>query len=151
MSIEIPKVETPREPSLTEVVAGIVADFQKLASQQLALLRAELRTDWEKAQAVARPMIVGGALIVVGAILLGIAVALGLHWSLSPAGTDPSRFPLWACFGVAALAFVAIGGAFVAIGTKALQTFNPLPNESVDALEKSLKAIVDASPKAVRS
>lgn len=139
MSTENPRVE----PTMTEVVSGIVTDFQTLVSQQLALLRAEIRTDWEKSKSALRPIAAGGLLAMVGLILLGFTAAFGLHWSVSPAGADMGRLPLWACFGVAAVAFLGVGTALIAVGVKAFQAFNPLPDKSADALTDNLKALVD--------
>ncbi len=144
-------IETKIEPSLTDVVSGIVVDFQKLVAQQLALLRAEVRADWEKSKRALRPIFAGIALVAVGTILLGFAAAYGLHWAVSPAGNDLAKLPLWACFAITAIAFLVVGGGLIAIGTRAFQSFNILPNESAEALEKNLKALVDSRASVVGS
>ena len=139
------------EPSLTDVVSGIVVDFQKLVAQQLALLRAEVRTDWDKSKRALKPIVIGAVFAAIGALLLGFAAAFGLHWAVSPAGVDAGRLPLWACFALTAAGFVVVGLALIAVGTKAFQSFNPLPVETAAALEQNLKALVDGRPSALRS
>lgn len=140
MSIETPKLE----PTMSEVVAGIIADFQKLVSQQVALLRAEVSADWQKTTRALQPIVAGGMFVVTGVILLGFTAAFALHWSVSPAVNDPARFPLWVCFGVVAIAFVALGAIFIAVGLRLFQSFNPLPNISAAAFEKNLAVLSDA-------
>lgn len=138
MSAEMPKVE----PTITEVVAGIVADVQKLAAQQLALLRSEIKGDWDRTKRAMWPMIVGMVFAAVGVVLAGLTAALALYWGVSPADVDPARIPLWGCFGLTAAGFLVIGGGLIAAGVRAFQSFNPLPNETAEAFEKNLKALV---------
>ena len=143
-------LHTPSEQSMTDVIAGIVADFQKLVSQQLALLRAELRSDWMKTKNALMPIVVGGILAMVGLVLFGFTVAHGLHWLLTPAGMDPARLPLWACFGIACLLFIGLGSVLVMVGANAFRTFSMVPTQSADALQSNIAAIVDASSGPVR-
>jgi hypothetical protein len=138
MSAEMPKVE----PTITEVVSGIVADVQKLVAQQLALLRSEVKGDWDRAKRAMRPMMAGMVVAAVGVMLAGLTAALALYWAVSPADVDSARIPLWGCFGLTAAAFLIVGGGLIAAGVRAFQSFNPLPNETAEALEKNLKALV---------
>lgn len=140
----MPLETTNSDPTLTEVISGILSDFQKLLVQQIALLKAELRADWDKTKGALLPLIAGGGLVAVGFILFGLTIALGIHWAVSPAGTDPGQIPLWGCFGIVAIAFVGIGMALVGIGAMKFQSFNPLPDETVDALTNNLKAIANS-------
>jgi hypothetical protein len=135
-------VESKVEPTMTEVVSGIVADVQKLVSQQLALLRSEVRSDWENAKRALRPMLAGIAFASVGMILLGFTASLALYWIVSPADAEPARLPLWACFGLTALGFLGLGGVLIAAGVRSFQSFNPLPDETAAALENNIKALV---------
>ena len=136
--------ETPKQDvGLTASVSGIIGDFQKLFSQQLALLRAELRSDWEKSKRAMAPMVVGGLCLAGAAIMLAMTGAYALHWSLAPEGTDPSRLPLWACFGIVGLVLAVVGGVMVMLGTWAFQSFNPLPDATATALEENIKALTD--------
>lgn len=143
-------LEIPNEKSLTDMVAGIVADFQKLLSQQMALLRAEIRSDWSRTKSALIPIAIGAGLAVVGCILVGFCVAHLIYWAMMPPGMDPGRIPLWGCFGIAALAFLAIGGGLALAGIKTLKSFNPLPDQSADALKTNLKSIVEGGTPATR-
>src|SRR5262249_10103979 len=130
------------EPSIKDVMSGIVSDMKKLASQQFALLRSEMQSDWDKTKRALWPMITGIIVASVGMILTGFAAALGLYWYVSPPGADPARLPLWACFGFASLGFLLVGAGLIAAGVRLFQSFNPLPNETAEAFERNLKGLV---------
>ena len=137
-------LDSPRaEPTMTEAVAGIASDFQKLMSQQFALFRAEVGENWRKAMSAMQPIVIGAMFAVTGFVMFGLTVALLLYWAMSPAGNDPSRLPLWACFGLASLGFMVIGGGLVAVGMKAIREVNAVPKKSALEIEKTVAAIVD--------
>jgi len=144
--------EVSTERPITEVVRGIVDDFQKLMTQQVALLRAEVTKDWQKTKMAMLPIAGGGAFCVVALLQLGIAAGLLIYWASAPAGLDPARIPMWAAFGIAGIAFAVIGGIMIAVGTHAFNSFNPLPDETMRAFEKNLQTFVTTnSPSDARS
>jgi Putative Actinobacterial Holin-X, holin superfamily III len=130
------------ETPMTNVMGGIVDDFQKLMTQQVALLRAEVKRDWDKTKMAMCPIAAGAALGLVALLQLGIAAGLGIYAAASPAGIDPARIPMWGCFALAGLAFGVVSGVLLAIGTRAFQSFNPLPDETIEAFEKNLQSFV---------
>jgi len=142
---EISSETSKPDLGLTAAVSGIIGDFQKLFSQQLALLRAELRSDWEKSKHAMLPMVIGALCLAGAAIMLATTGAYALHWYYSPEGTDPSRLPLWACFGIVGLVLAVAGGGLVMLGAWAFKSFNPLPDETAAALEQNIKAITQPS------
>ncbi len=106
MSIDL---QDPPQPSVTSLLNGILGDLQRLVDQQLRLTRQEIA--WELRQRAA-----GGAVIVLAAAVLllsgaGLCLTLAhlMHWLASPAGSDPSWLPLWACHLVVAAVSAVIG------------------------------------------
>jgi len=141
------------ERPITEVVRGIVEDFQKLMTQQVALLRAEVKSDWEKTKMALMPMAAGAAFCLVALVQFGIAAGMLIYWATAPAGIDPARIPMWGAFGIAGILFAAIGGIMIAVGARAFNSFNPLPDETMRAFEKNLQSFVTTtgSPSDARS
>jgi len=137
--------ETTSETPMTDCVRGIVDDFQQLVTQQVALLRAEVKRDWDKTKIAMCPVAAGAALGLVALLQFGIAAGLGIYAAASPAGIDPASIPMWGCFALAGVAFAILSAVLLAVGVRAFQSFNPLPDESVSSLEKSLKSLVSGT------
>jgi hypothetical protein len=62
-----------------------------------------------------------------------------LHWATSPEGTDPAAIPLWGCYGIVGAAVLLIGGVLAFAGKKRFDSFNPLPDETVKAIQENLQ------------
>lgn len=132
-------LQTPPESSIVGALKGVLDDFQKLLQQQLTLFRAEVRADWHKTKSAVWPLVVGIGFLVIGAPVLCFMLAHLLHWLTSPAGADPARLPLWACFGLVGGALAVVGAVLLAVGIRKFQSFNPLPDESARALEENVR------------
>jgi len=118
--------------STSSVVADILKDAQELIKQQLVMFRLEIQEDLRKTRQVAIMMAVGGVVCLIGTFVLGFAVAHLISW-IFPA------FPLWASFGVVALVLLALGGGLIMRGKNQLDTFNPLPDKSAEAVKENLQ------------
>jgi len=116
--------------TVTELVSGILADVQKLARQQLDMLKAEIREDMDRTK---RAMVFGGigvALLTVG----GIALVFALVYVLR----DLAGLPEWGAWMI--FAGLCLGGG-VALGFVArnlFESFNPLPDKTFNALQENL-------------
>jgi len=129
-------LQNPPEQNLTTLVTGILNDAQELFRQQANMLRAEVKEDLRKTKEAAFPLAIGVWLGALGSILLGITLALLLA---------ETGLALWACFAIVGVAFAAVGGGLVYAGKKRFAAFNPLPDESAEALKENLEWI--AKPK----
>jgi uncharacterized membrane protein YqjE len=125
------EVHTQTEPSLSSLVQGIVHDVQELTRQQLELLKVELRNDFAKSRDAGLSLIVGMVVAFVGGLLLTTGLTLLLWWSIE-------GLALWGAFLIVGLLVTAGGGGAVYYGYHKFQTFNPLPDQSVDALKENL-------------
>jgi hypothetical protein len=123
--------EQTASPSLSELVSGILNDAQHLIKQQANMLRAELREDFRHSSDVAKYMSVGAVLTTIGALFLSIGLVFLLNW-LVP------TLPLWACWAIFGAVYVAAGVAAIIAGRRILDTYNPLPDKTLTALEENL-------------
>lgn len=120
--------------SVTSLLRGIVSDAQELMQQQLALFRAEIKDDFRKTVGILIAIGSGAFMVAIGASLLSCMLVYLLN-SLAPA------LPLWGCFGIVG-ACVALVGVIIAYAAIAkFKTFNPLPDESVQALKENVQWI----------
>ena len=121
------------------LVAGIVDDLQELLKQNLTLFKVEVREDLKKTKEAAAALGVGVGLAVVGALHLTLMLVFLLWWAFDPRAT--SGLPLWACFAIVGGAFAGIGFALYLRGKKKLESFNPLPDETAQALKENVQWI----------
>lgn len=116
--------------TVTELVSGIIGDVQKLAKQQMDMLKAEVREDMNRSR---QALVVGGvgvAMLTVGSM----AMVFGLVYLLRDrAGI--SEWAAWLIFaGICLTAGVVLG--FVA--RNLFESFNPLPDKTFNALQENL-------------
>ena len=140
-------VRNPAEPSVTTLVGGIISDAQELLKQQVSLLRAEIESDFKKSKDASISMAWGVGVCVPAALLLCFMAAHLLHWLTAPAGYDPAAIPLWACYGIAGVVFAALGALLVYLGVKKFESFNPLPDESAEALKENVQWLANPNRK----
>src|SRR5207237_890908 len=119
---------TDTEPSVTGLVKGIIDDVQTLTKQQFALLKQELQEDFTKSRQAGLPMMIGLGVMLIGTLLLGITLGLLLNWAF-PA------LPLWAAFAIVTALMLGAGFALFSAGQKQFQSFNPLPDRTLEALK----------------
>jgi hypothetical protein len=124
--------------SVTQLLSGILGDLQELLTQQLALFRRELRDDVGKLKDATITVSAGVVLCLVAGLMLCFMLA---HLLVVLFDT----LPLWGSFGLVGGVLAIIGGALVAVGAARFRSFNPLPDESAQALQENVRWI--AKPK----
>ena len=125
-------LQTDPGVSVTHLVSGILADAQKLIEQQLALLRQEVKDDLHKALKAGMLLMGGSVIALMGGILLCFMLVELLAWAVP-------GLPLWSCYGIVGGSFIALGGALLFTGFHKLKSFNPLPNQSIQALKETFQ------------
>jgi len=140
------EVRTSPEPGVASLLKGIVSDFGDLIKKELQFARTEIRSDLKKTGEASRLLVVGGAVAGLGGLLLCLMLVHLLHW-LSLPGPEPggASLPLWACYGIVG-GLLAGGGALAVLGAKAkFDSFNPLPDQTVETLKENLPWTTNAS------
>lgn len=126
------QLQTAPEPSMTSLVSGIIDDVQELIKQQADLIRSEIKDDMQKTKVAVSSMAAGAGVALLGVILLSLMAVYLLHWAAP-------NLPLWACFGIVGGALAVAGGALIYAGKKKFDSFNPLPDQSFQALKENLQ------------
>lgn len=120
------------DASVTSLVSGIIDDAQRLVTQQFAMLKEEVRADFQRVRKASIGIGVGVGLALLGGFLLTQMLAHLLHW----AAPD---LPLWAYEGIFGGLF-CIAGLFIFYrGNADLTSFNPLPDQTVQALKENVQ------------
>ena len=128
-------LQTGNEPSVTSLVTGIINDAQELFKQQLAFFRKEVEGDMRKSRDAAIPMAAGLGLALVGVVFLCFMLAHLLHWA--------TEMPLWAAYGILGVVLAIAGGALFFVGKQQFESFNPLPDETAQAVKENVQWIVN--------
>jgi hypothetical protein len=131
-------LQNPSEQqNISALVTGILHDAEELIRQQVKLIRHEVKEDFRKTKEAAVPMGIGLWLALLGSILLSVAVALGL--------VEAGLLLPWSSFAIVGGTVALVGGGLFYVGKKKFASFNPLPDESAEALKENLEWI--AKPK----
>jgi hypothetical protein len=130
-------VQTMNGTSVTSLVGGIIDDAQRLMSQQLKLFRSEIQHDMARTRKASFLLGSGLGIAFLGGIVLIFALAHLLNWAFP-------TFPLWACYGVIGFVVAALGGFLAYTGKKQFDSFNPLPDESLQALQENVQWLTKA-------
>jgi Flp pilus assembly protein TadB len=118
--------------SMTQLVGGIVADLQTLMRQELQLAKTEFRQEWDKTKTAAGSMAVGAGLLTVAGFLFCFAIVYLLS-ALAPS------LPLWACFGIVAVALGLIGGILVAAGRSKASEIHVVPPQTAATMRENVQ------------
>jgi thiamine transporter ThiT len=121
----------PEGQTVTGLVSGILRDAQDLVKQQVALVRAELKADFQRSVRAATLLAVGALALVPAAFLLCNMLVYLLH--------ELAGLSLWASYGIVGGAFALLGAVLVAVGVQRFRSFNPLPDQSVEAIKENVR------------
>jgi len=129
---------------MASLVGGIVGDFQDLIKQQLALTRKEIEADFRKTREAATLFAVGIGLALFGCFAFCLMLAHLIHHLSTPvAARDVAAIPLWGCYALVTVVLLGGGGALAFAGKKKFDSFNPLPDESAQALKENIEWIAN--------
>lgn len=68
---------------------------------------------------------------------MSLGLAHLLHWSASPAGTDPAWLPLGGCYGVVSSVLSILSAGLVYLGRRQFRAIPPWQNLADDLLERN--------------
>jgi len=125
---------TPTAATMTELVAGIVGDVQTLIQQQFAMLRAEVKTEANRATEAAKVIAIGAGAATLGLLLIVIGTVYLLNWLLP-------NIPLWACWFIVGVPLMSFGAIACAGGWRRLHTLTPVPEKSLKSLQENMSWI----------
>jgi len=134
------EVHTPPEgTTFTSLIKGIVNDVGDLIQQEFRFARKELRADLRRTAGATLSLAIGVGMASLGLVLLLLMLVHLLNWLTLPPGFDRAGLPLWSCYAIVG-GLLAGGGAVLAyVGKKKFDSFNPLPDETVQTIKENLE------------
>jgi len=116
---------------MTGLVSGILHDAQELIKQQVALARAEIKADLQRTVRAAVLLAVGALVMVPAVFLLCNMLVYMLH--------ELAGLSQWASYGIVGGALAVLGAVLALIGIQRFRSFNPLPDQSVEAFKENVR------------
>jgi hypothetical protein len=104
------------DPEVVSLVTGIIGNVETLVAQQMRLAQREVAAGLKSRSTAGGVVAAGLAIGFLAATALCAAAAHGLHWWMSPGGTDPAAWPLGACYAAVGAVLVPVGAGFVCVG-----------------------------------
>jgi len=117
-------------PTATELVRGIVDDVQRLAKQQIEMLKAEFKEDVRQTKRATELGGLGIVLMTVGGLALVACLVFLLH--------EQAGFSYTASSGIIGGLLLTVGIVFAVLAYNLFESFNPLPDKTFTALQENL-------------
>ena len=118
------------DTSVASLMGRILADTQALLRQEFALARVETRKEILHARTAVVYAAAAAAILVAG----GLMVLLTVVRLLELAGV-----PLWASYGLVAIALIAAGAALAVRARRMLKELDPVPRETVQTMQENIQ------------
>jgi len=131
-----PAAPVRSEPTVTELVSGIVNDTQTLIRQQIDLMKAELKHDIKRTADAAKYFGFGIGMCLIASLFLLVSIPLLVHW-LFP------QLPEFACWAITGGILLVAGFVAFYLGKRVFDSFNPLPDKSLQAMQENLSWIAN--------
>lgn len=131
------QVPTNSEPGVGSLLKGIVDDLGNLIKQQFQFARTEVKTDLRKSKTAGVILASGAGIATVGAFFLGLMLVHLLHFLSG--NVDTASLPLWSCYAIVGILFLAVGAIAIQMGLKKFDSFNPLPDQTVESMKETLE------------
>lgn len=122
------------EASVSSLVAGIISDVQSLLKQQIAFLKQEIHSDFQKTKESALTMGAGLGVLLAGVMCTVPMLVHLIEWA--------TAWPLWGCYALVGGALALVGGTVMYLGKKRFDSFNPLPDESAQLLKDNVQYLI---------
>jgi hypothetical protein len=126
------------QPSIGQLMAGLVADAEHVIRKELELAKVEIEDMGRKAGRSAVAVATGGVVAGAGGLLLLFMV---VHLITSMANVQ-----LWISYAIVGGAVAVIGGILLASGIARIRNMDKVPRETADALRKDAQWISEQNP-----
>lgn len=121
----------PQEPSLGELLGGLVGNMQDLIRGEVGLAKQELKEEAKQAGVGAGMLAGAGVMALVGLIFVGLTVTYALMIVL----------PGWAAALIVAAIFLIAGFILFSLGRQRLQSVDPVPRQTIESLKEDTEWI----------
>jgi len=121
------------EPTLAQLLSGLVSDAKQLLRQEVALAKHEIQEEVRKTKVAALSLGVGIGIAALGGLLLIIMLVHLLN-----ALTD---LPLWACYGIVGGVCALVGVVLLYMGKNQIARIDMVPQQTVETMKENVQWI----------
>jgi hypothetical protein len=121
------------EPTLAQLMHGLVDDVTLLMRQELALARHEMHEEVRKTKNAVISLGAGVGITAVGGLLL-IVMLVHLLNALT-------EWPLWICYGIVGGVCVIAGGVLLYRGKRYISQIDMVPQQTVETMKENVRWI----------
>jgi Putative Actinobacterial Holin-X, holin superfamily III len=119
------------EPTLAELVNGLMSDAKLLVRQELALARHELYEEARKTKTAAVSAGVGIGISAIGGLLL-IIMLVHLVRALT-------EWPIWTCYGIVGGIFAVVGVVLLYSARRQISQIYVVPQQTVETMKENVR------------
>ena len=109
--------------------------------QQLQLIQVEIKSDIRKT-VEAGTVLACGIATSLAAVSIRHDVGHSCHWLVAPVGTDPSRFPMWACYAIGTVVVAGLGAVLAYFGIHRIFSA-PMAGQAIQGLKENVEWQLD--------
>jgi hypothetical protein len=121
------------EPTLMQLMSGLVSDTKLLLRQELALAKQEIQEEVRKTKTALVCLGAGIGIAAIGGLLF-IVMLVHLLSTLT-------AWPLWICYGIVAGICVIAGAAFLYGSKKQISDIDVVPLQTVQTMKENIRWI----------
>jgi Putative Actinobacterial Holin-X, holin superfamily III len=122
-----------REPTLAQLLIGLMHDAQQLLRQEVALAKHEIRVELRKILGAGISLGLGIGIAAIGGLLLILMLVHLLH--------ALTALPLWVCYGIVGGLCAAGGIVLLVLGKQKLADVHLAPQETVATMRENVQWI----------
>jgi Putative Actinobacterial Holin-X, holin superfamily III len=122
-----------REPTLAQLLIGLMHDAQQLLRQEVALAKHEIRVELRKILGAGMSLGLGIGIAAIGGLLLILMLVHLLH--------ALTALPLWVCYGIGGGLCAAGGIVLLVLGKQKLADVHLAPQETVATMRENVQWI----------
>jgi len=138
------EVQTPPdEASMAGLLRGIINDVGDLIRQEIRFARTEIKSDVRKTTRAGMVAALGVGAAFIGVVLVALMMVYLINWLSLPVHSEPG-IPLWGCYAIVAAVFLTVGSGVTYLGYKALQSINPLPEQTAESVKENVEWIMNS-------
>jgi uncharacterized membrane protein len=119
------------EPTLAQLVNGLMSDASLLLRQELALARHEIYEEARKTKTAAVSLGAGIGIAAIGGLLLIIMLVHALQYL--------TEWPLWICYGIIGGLCAIVGVALLYRGKQKISEIDMVPQQTVETMKENVR------------
>jgi len=126
------------EPSIAQLLGGIVEDAQLLVRREVDLAKQEVTNELNKVKQGATSLGIGAGLAAVSGIMLTLMIVYVLH--------EVAGLSLWLSYLIVGVVLGGVGAVLLMTGINRMKQVDPMPRETIETVKEDIAWIREQNP-----